>query len=389
MQAAAKAWSSGRYFSSPTRLTIGAKRNALIQAARGDVIASYDDDDLYHPTHLSHVVEWLRDHDFAKLSVFRMRREADGSEWRWDTTRCGEDCYVVTGDGTTLGPVPADKDQAGCDSALWGYGFSFCFRRAVAIAEPFADMSLGEDYEFAQRIRKRFRCLQVADGEHLIEHTLHPRSSSAVFPQRRISGTAGGNLPVMTQLPEGQPITITAGVRYCGVALLKNAHTATDLKAKIAARGIKLDELSDDTGAGLPSAPDGYRYVRFAGTATAEGTLPWELPRPWQYIDQTRFMHIGAAKRTRRIATSSWCAPLSAPPNRGMLPACLSPATQRPSSGGGRDELRLGDLRQGRAGGRALRSEALRRPRTAASVHGRLGDGHRAAAARGAMGLLW
>ena len=292
MQAAAKADPAIRYLYSPTRLTIGAKRNALIQAARGDIIASFDDDDIYHADFLSRAVEWLRDYDFAKLSVFRMRRESDGSEWRWDTTRCGEDCYIVTGDGTTMGPLPADKDPAGCDSALWGYGFSFVFKRAVAIAEPFADMSLGEDYEFAQRVRKRFKCLQVADGEHLVEHTLHGRSSSVVFPQRRLSGS----LPSMTPLPEGVPIQLKPGVRYVGIALLKRAHTAVDLKAKLAARGISIEELVDDPGAG--DAPEGYRYVKFAGTASVAGELPWELPRPWSYVDKTRMVQVGAAGAT-------------------------------------------------------------------------------------------
>jgi hypothetical protein len=285
-----------RYWYSPKRLTIGAKRNFLTHQARGSIVVAFDDDDLYARDYIHRAIEWLRDAEFAKLAVFRIRREIDGSEWEWDTTKCGESCYVVSGDGTTEGPVPADKDPLACDTALWGYGFSYCYRRYVGFAEPFADISKGEDYEWACRVRKRFRCKLVTDSPDAVIHVIHERSTSLVFPQKRINAgiNAGGEhiMSGMTPMPEGQPLRLEPGKRYEAVALLKSNHSLRDLRAKLAAAGLSVQTLEEGAGGNVvDEAPSGYRYVHFVGIATRASEFPWQLPRPWRYIDKTRVVH--------------------------------------------------------------------------------------------------
>jgi glycosyltransferase involved in cell wall biosynthesis len=49
-----------QYIRSPTKLNIGAKRNRLHAAARGDILVCMDDDDYYPPERVSHAVTTLR-----------------------------------------------------------------------------------------------------------------------------------------------------------------------------------------------------------------------------------------------------------------------------------------------------------------------------------------
>lgn len=49
-----------RYFTSDSKLTIGAKRNTLHKEARGDILVVMDDDDYYPPERVSHAVQRLK-----------------------------------------------------------------------------------------------------------------------------------------------------------------------------------------------------------------------------------------------------------------------------------------------------------------------------------------
>ena len=48
-----------RYFTSDTKLLIGAKRNKLHEEARGTILVVFDDDDYYMPERISHAVQTL------------------------------------------------------------------------------------------------------------------------------------------------------------------------------------------------------------------------------------------------------------------------------------------------------------------------------------------
>lgn len=48
-----------RYFTSDTKVLIGAKRNKLHEEARGDIIVVFDDDDYYTPDRISYAVQTL------------------------------------------------------------------------------------------------------------------------------------------------------------------------------------------------------------------------------------------------------------------------------------------------------------------------------------------
>jgi glycosyltransferase involved in cell wall biosynthesis len=73
-----------QYIRADTKQTIGAKRNALHRAARGDIIVVMDDDDIYPAERVSHAVRTLRSNRGAELagsSVLYLYFLDDGSIW--------------------------------------------------------------------------------------------------------------------------------------------------------------------------------------------------------------------------------------------------------------------------------------------------------------------
>ena len=56
------------YIYSSERRSIGAKTNAMLERATGEIIMHFDDDDYYAPTYVETMVAALNDCDFVKLS---------------------------------------------------------------------------------------------------------------------------------------------------------------------------------------------------------------------------------------------------------------------------------------------------------------------------------
>jgi glycosyltransferase involved in cell wall biosynthesis len=176
------------------RASIGAKRNALARAARGEVLAHFDDDDAYAPGYVAAMVALLGDADLAKLSAWEALREADGSRWRWDTRSLSEVHWCVDGRGGTRRLDGFRDDPPGgaadfLDATLWGYGFSYVYRRAAWLRRAFSDMDHGEDYEWVRAQRRLGAAMVHApDARGLVVHALHPASTSRIFPQARLDG---------------------------------------------------------------------------------------------------------------------------------------------------------------------------------------------------------
>jgi cellulose synthase/poly-beta-1,6-N-acetylglucosamine synthase-like glycosyltransferase len=68
-----------RYMHVPNRMTIGAKRNALSEAAGGEVVALFDDDDFYAPHYIADMLSLMdeRSADFVQaVRLFPLRAPA-------------------------------------------------------------------------------------------------------------------------------------------------------------------------------------------------------------------------------------------------------------------------------------------------------------------------
>jgi hypothetical protein len=152
------------------------------------VIQHQDDDDLYAPDYTHAMVDRLGDGDLVKLCVFNIVHERDGSKWRWDTRSSGGAQVLLSSKWKGL-CLSVPSGTAVNDINTWGHGFSYVYRRDLAMSVPFPRTNRREDYEFVRRAREAGAdCKQIADCADLVWHAVHDGSLSACFPQVRLDG---------------------------------------------------------------------------------------------------------------------------------------------------------------------------------------------------------
>ena len=269
---------------------IARARNRLLRMTSAPVVASLDDDDEYFPAYGPEMLRRLGGNDLAKLVVWNMK--TDDGMFQWDTRRFTGRVFAVKG-GEPAQQVDVDKtidpqirrDMA--DAWMIGFGFSYVFRRALWEKTPFDETEQTEDIPWIRACRAAgAKIVLVSDLPHLALHTVHTRSESVNFPQRRIAGLPQG----MTELPPGKPIAIAPGRSYTILARLKNKHPAATLARRAAAWGVALTSVEDGAKPeefSVAAAPSGYRLVLISGSASKAGTLPWNVPSPLSVFDKS------------------------------------------------------------------------------------------------------
>ena len=112
-----------RYIRLNERISVGAKRNRACEAARGEFIAHWDDDDWHASHRLHYQIEALqREHaDVCGINRLLFYDATDDRAWR----------YVY----------PAQR-------RFWLSGSSLCYTRSFWAAHRFADLNVGEDARF-------------------------------------------------------------------------------------------------------------------------------------------------------------------------------------------------------------------------------------------------
>jgi glycosyltransferase involved in cell wall biosynthesis len=168
-----------RYFHTPARETIGAKRNFLIEQARGEVIVHFDDDDYYAPNYVSSMLRVLGAHDAAKLSAWFNYSPRLSVLAYWD-------CQSEVKFGYSMAPQGALDlvNNAAHPGNTWGFGFSYIYRRRVWEAVRFDNRSFGEDYDFLTRaFQAGFTGKLHADTAGIVLHIIHTSNTSRAFPQ--------------------------------------------------------------------------------------------------------------------------------------------------------------------------------------------------------------
>ena len=174
-----------RYYHSPERLTIGEKRNFLIEQAQGEVIAHFDDDDYYAPQYIDFMVQLLgKDYALAKLSGWFIYQVENRFFGYWDTANDDENCYMVA-PGQPVQPVFLE----GKASSLTGFGFSYVYKKSVYEKVQYQAINFGEDNQFVTDCFEQGYQLHYADDPGgLVLHIIHLSNTSRAFPQYEIPG---------------------------------------------------------------------------------------------------------------------------------------------------------------------------------------------------------
>lgn len=127
--------------------TVGAMRNAGAEAARGDLIAHFDDDDFSRPERLSDSIRRLLQSGKA-VAGYHSMRFTDGERW-WQYR----------------------------GAANYALGTSLVYRRDYWRAHRFPDLCVGEDNAFVETAARRRELVSVDAGE-MMWATIHTGNTS-------------------------------------------------------------------------------------------------------------------------------------------------------------------------------------------------------------------
>ena len=172
------------YHHQTERVSIGDKRNRLIEMARGDIIVHIDDDDYYAPHYVRFMVDALEQggYDLVKLADMFLYSSNHDKFGYWELDNTQPHCFVWSPERWKVARLDTAKAER-MDNRKWGFGFSYVYRKRVTEDIKFQDRNWNEDGPFARQVRERYPCAALPDTEGLVLHVLHKSNTSSSFPQ--------------------------------------------------------------------------------------------------------------------------------------------------------------------------------------------------------------
>lgn len=158
-----------KYFHSEPLGSIGRKRNIACEQSRGELISHWDDDDWYAPDWISHHVDTLLSSgaDITGLNCVRMYEPALKQN------------YIYEDDDTNF---------------QWLCGATLAFRKSLWRKYHFADLQIGEDYDFLRNSGGKTVAFDYINGYTANLHTnnlgiKHLNIHSIIIKELMNSGT--------------------------------------------------------------------------------------------------------------------------------------------------------------------------------------------------------
>jgi GT2 family glycosyltransferase len=169
--------------------TTGNKINYLIQKARGDIIALFDDDDFYGPNYLSNMLSEMRDNsaDIIKFFGFFIYSKIYQALGYWDLSAKVGPHWVWSAQPLGIMMMTEQNNQSFKDNHL-GYGFSYVFKKKVWEHGQFPDRGWNNDGVFMMNAVQNFKLTGIHDVQCTCLHVIHGANSSRCFPQYMMPG---------------------------------------------------------------------------------------------------------------------------------------------------------------------------------------------------------
>jgi ADP-heptose:LPS heptosyltransferase/glycosyltransferase involved in cell wall biosynthesis/SAM-dependent methyltransferase len=215
-----------RYIRTPSRRTLGAKRNAACAAAAGDIIVHWDDDDWYGPQRIEYQVAALLNDGADLCGIDRVLFMDPTARQAWE--------YVYP-----AGATP------------WVCGATLCYRKELWRAHPFADVGIGEDTRFVAAARGAR--VRVLDDNRFFVGLVHAANTS---PKRTRDGRweprafdavraiAGPEWPATARSPTPLPATLKGRTALVAAAAgIGDILRATPLIRALHRLGYAVDVL--------------------------------------------------------------------------------------------------------------------------------------------------
>jgi len=171
-------------YHSKEKLSIGRKRNQLIEHAKGELIAHFDDDDYYAPNYIETLAKALlaSEATLVKLVGWFCYHEASNTLGYWDTTRQDIPNTIFAGiEELKTSEYKFTKNQN--QSFLNGYGFSYMYRKSSWEKNRFKNINHGEDSDFFERNCADInQAVLLQDKTGICLHIIHKANTSRCFP---------------------------------------------------------------------------------------------------------------------------------------------------------------------------------------------------------------
>lgn len=185
-EASAWAESNIHYIHSQERVSIGEKRNRLIEKATGEIIVHFDDDDYYAPGYVAEMLDTMQstDSDFVNLKGFFLYNVAAKVLGHWDLRSSEGLHFDISHEGIHLTTLMGGLTSEHMHLA---YGFSYCYKKEVWGECKFPDVDFCEDAGFVDQMREKgFKHGGQLDNEGIALHYIHGTNTSRCFPQHII-----------------------------------------------------------------------------------------------------------------------------------------------------------------------------------------------------------
>jgi glycosyltransferase involved in cell wall biosynthesis len=171
-----------KYIHLKDKLSVGEKRNKLIEASSGDFIIQFDDDDFYGPGYIAKLFDVLqsKNADFLLMDGFYCFH-LDKKILGYYKTRIKKGlAYKFFNNGIDV----VDLEKMNIPWIHLCFGWSYFFKKKVWEKSPFQSVNVFEDRSFLmQAIKNEFKAIFFEDLEGIAFHSVHKKSSSVCFPQ--------------------------------------------------------------------------------------------------------------------------------------------------------------------------------------------------------------
>ena len=161
------------YDATGKELSIGNKRQLLLERAKGKWIVFFDDDDFPNDNYVKWIMEAIKNNPEIDCIGIRGIMTTNGSNKKTWHHRLG---YPIIGDGKT-------PTQYGCDYARPIIHFN-PVKREIALAAGFNDLRFGEDMDYAMRLNL------MLTNEYFIDEELFHYQYSDKIPFKQKYGIA-------------------------------------------------------------------------------------------------------------------------------------------------------------------------------------------------------
>jgi glycosyltransferase involved in cell wall biosynthesis len=182
-----------RYHHQPERVSSGDKRNWMVERARGELIAHFDDDDHYTPRYLETMCAALGDAALVKLSSWYCYSHNNGAFAYWDAARLAPVHHHMDTTPEIKPFFTGGRSRAFLErfsrTNLYGYGFTYLYRRSAWEAVKFPPLYRASDIVFADGLTAAGLSIKtVPDVDGIVLYIRHPHDLSAIFPQYLLPG---------------------------------------------------------------------------------------------------------------------------------------------------------------------------------------------------------